>query len=259
MNDEVKDSLNEDDIFEVVISINDVAIDKNEIGLSLGYTEGNIPEHFSELIDEITSQIPQYCDIRAGYRLVDVERSPERNDGLLIGNKFFKLDKIVTGQLKKSEKAALFICTIGPGLETRSKQLLNSGDIMLSYLVDIAASVTAESVTNILHDKIKAQMQKSGLNVTNRYSPGYCNWSVSEQHLLFSFFPENFCEVSLTESALMIPIKSVSGIIGVGHEVKWKDYICDRCGIKDCTYRAVRLKSTDENKGKAKIILDIKK
>lgn len=128
-------------------------------------------------------------------------------------------------------------------MESWSKSLLNGGDIMLSYIVDIAASVTAESVTNLLHDRIKNEMLELGLNITNRYSPGYCNWSVAEQHLLFSFFPERFCGVTLTESALMIPIKSVSGIIGVGAGVKWKDYICDKCGVKDCTYRAIRLKT----------------
>lgn len=245
------DTYNNYEVNEVKIDINDFNIDKTEIELSLGYANGKIPDHFSEMIDEILPHVPEYCDIKAGYVLADVDKPSDKKDGLNIGGKFFKLDKIVTGQLKKSEKAALFLCTVGPGLEVWSKKLLNAGDIILSYIVDIAASVTAESVTDLLHDRIKENMLLSGLNVTNRYSPGYCNWSVSEQHLLFSFFPENFCGVKLTESALMIPIKSVSGLIGAGSEVKWKDYICDRCGIKDCTYRAVRLKSSADDKGKA--------
>lgn len=251
MNSLEDNSGNYHDIHEVRIDIGEVVIDKEEIGFSLGYTNGNIPDHFSEMIDEIIPEVPKYCEINAGYILADVNKPVGRNDGLNIGGKFFKLDKIVTGQLKKSEMAALFLCTIGPGPERWSKKLLNAGDIMLSYIVDVAASVTAESVTNLLHDRIKDDMLRSGLNITNRYSPGYCNWPVSEQHLLFSFFPDNFCGVTLTESALMIPIKSVSGIVGAGHEVKWKDYICDRCGVKDCTYRAIRLKSSAANKGKA--------
>jgi cobalamin-dependent methionine synthase I len=151
------------------------------------------------------------------------------------------MDKIVTGQIKKATQAAIFVCTIGPDMENWARELLKNGDPALGYIADVTASVAAETVTNVLHDHIAERMRARGLNVTNRYSPGYCNWSVSEQHLLFSLLPENFCGVVLSDSALMSPIKSVSGIIGVGEKVEWRDYICDRCGVKDCTYRATRL------------------
>lgn len=259
MNSMEDNSKNYKEIHEVKIDIGEIVIDKAEIGFSLGYSDGNIPDHFSEMIDEIIESIPQYCSIKAGYVLADVNIPTGRSDGLNIGGKFFKLDKIVTGQLKKSERAALFLCSLGQDLESWSKKLLKAGEIMLSYIVDVAASVTAESVTNLLHDRIKDDMMRTGMKITNRYSPGYCNWSVSEQHLLFSFFPENFCGVKLTESALMVPIKSVSGIVGIGRDVKWKEYICDRCGVKDCTYRVIRLKSTSGNKGKAVNISSEKK
>jgi cobalamin-dependent methionine synthase I len=126
-------------------------------------------------------------------------------------------------------------------METWAKNLSNEGDGALSYLVDTVASVTEEQAVDVLHDHIEKQMKIQGLKTTNRYSPGYCDWSVSEQHLLFSFFPVNFCGITLTESALMVPIKSVSGIIGVGTSVKRVDYTCDTCGMKDCTYRAIRV------------------
>jgi hypothetical protein len=230
----------EKDTFEVKINFRDLTVNKNDIELALGYTEGAIPVHFEEMVDDVLSQLPSHCEIQAGYRLLDVNKSDDRNDGLFVGDKFFKLHKIVTSQLRKSEKAALFISTIGPAMETWAKTLSTEGDIALSYLVDIVASVTEEQTTDVLQDHIEKQMQMRGLKITNRYSPGYCDWSVSEQHLLFSFFPVNFCGIVLTDSALMVPIKSVSGIIGVGTEVKKVNYTCDTCGMKDCTYRAYR-------------------
>jgi hypothetical protein len=122
---------------------------------------------------------------------------------------------------------------------------------VLSYIVDTIASVTEEQTTDVLHDHVGKQMQMQGLKITNRYSPGYCDWSVSEQHLLFSFFPVNFCGITLTESALMVPLKSVSGIIGIGKTVKRVDYSCDSCGLKDCTYRAIRVAQTKRSKFKS--------
>jgi cobalamin-dependent methionine synthase I len=152
--------------------------------------------------------------------------------------------QIVVSQFRKSEKAVLFVCTIGSGMETWAQKISSEGDPTLSYLVDTVASVTVEQATDVLHDHIGKHMMALGLKITNRYSPGYCDWLVSEQHLLFSFLPAHFCGITLTESALMIPIKSVSGIVGAGTAVKRVDYMCDTCGMKDCTYRVYRQEKT---------------
>jgi len=224
-------------VFEVKINCGDVKIDKSEIWLSLGYPTGIIPDQFQDMIEDIIAQLPNNCNIKAGYRIVDIDKPADRNDGLIAGGIFFNMDKIVTSQLKKSIEAAVFVCTIGPAMETWSKQLMNAGDPSTSYFVDTIASVTAETTANILHDHIGNKMKKLGLNFTNRYSPGYCNWSVSEQNILFSLLPPGFCGIAVSESSLMLPIKSVSGIIGIGTDVKWQNYICDKCGVKDCTYR----------------------
>jgi hypothetical protein len=231
----------EKDTFEVKIDFSDLTVSKNEIVSTLGYPDNTIPMHFEEMIEDILSQLSSYCKIQAGYRLLDVKKAKDRNDGLSIGGKFFKLQNIVTAQLRKSEKAALFICTIGPAMETWAKKLSTEGDATLSFMVDTVASITEEQAVDVLHDHIEKQMKMRGLKITNRYSPGYCNWAVSEQHLLFSFFPPKFCGITLTKSALMVPIKSVSGMIGVGTAVKRVDYTCDTCGVKDCTYRAIRV------------------
>jgi hypothetical protein len=241
------------DVFEMAINFDDLTIDKKEIELTLGYTENKIPKHFSELIDDILKELPKRCNIKAGYRILGIKKPADKIDGLIIADKFFKMDKIVTGQIKKSEKAALFVCMIGPEMEKWSKQLLINGDPAMSYLVDCVASITVENVTDYLHDHIEREMTKSGLKITNRYSPGYCNWSVSEQHLLFSLLPEKFCGITLTESALMLPIKSVSGVIGIGSNVKRKEYKCDSCGVKDCTYRANRSMRVDKKNVKEKL------
>ena len=238
------------DVYEVRLDFKDIIISTDEIALSLGYDDGMIPEHFREMVDEILSQVPRRCKIKAGYRILDLKKPIERNDGIFIDEIFFKMDRILTSQLRKAEKAAVFVCSIGTGMETWAKQMLRTGEPAMSYFVDTIASVTTENVTDLLHDRIAQKMSEHGLKITNRYSPGYCNWPVSEQHLLFSLLPQNFCGITLTESALMLPIKSVSGVIGIGESVEWKEYICDRCGMKDCTYRAKRLKIY--NAGKVK-------
>ena len=238
----------EKDVFEVKINIQDLILSKEKIGDSLGYSNSQIPSHFEMMINNILQQLPKRCEIRAGYRLLDVNKPHDKKDGLFIAGHFFKMEKIVTNQLKEAQKVALFVCTIGLEMENWTRQLLNNNEPTLSYLVDTIASETVENATDLLYDFIDKKMSDSGLKITNRYSPGYCNWPVSEQHLLFSLLPKNFCGITLTESALMLPIKSISGVIGVGEKVKRMDYFCDRCGVKDCTYRIILSRRTEHTK-----------
>lgn len=229
----------EQNIFDVKIAVENLTVKRSEIERNLGYLENSTPDYFSDMIDDIINQLPNFCEINVGYSILNA--SIASKDGLNIEGLFFNLDKIVTSQLKKSEQVALFVCTIGDKMERWSKELLMESDPTKSFIVDNVASATVENVTNVLHDFIGDKMLEKDLHITNRYSPGYCNWSVAEQKLLFSLLPKNFCDVKLSESALMLPIKSVSGIIGIGKEVEWREYLCDTCGVKDCTHRIKRL------------------
>ena len=73
-----------------------------------------------------------------------------------------------------------------------------------------------------------------GYGVSHPYSPGYCGWHVTQQQLLFSCLPEFPCGVRLSDSSLMSPIKSVSGIIAYGPCIVKRKYGCELCGKADC-------------------------
>lgn len=88
-----------------------------------------------------------------------------------------------------------------------------------------------------IQDEMEQHLRQYGLNITDRYSPGYCGWNVDEQQKLFSLFPDKFCGVTLTPHSLMQPVKSVSGIIGIGPEVSRKGYTCNVCDMANCIYR----------------------
>jgi hypothetical protein len=94
-------------------------------------------------------------------------------------------------------------------------------------------------VANQIHQHIKNIAGVSGMKITNRYSPGYCSWNVSEQKKLFSLLPEGCCGITLSASSLMSPIKSISGIIGMGRSVEFKEYVCEICSMKDCIFRQI--------------------
>jgi hypothetical protein len=229
------------DVFEVLIDGTHLLVNKQEIVRSIGYSAREIPEYFNTMIERILPQLSKRCAIRAGYSVLEAKKLKDRNDGFYVGETFFTTKKIVANRLKNAEQAACFICTIGPQMESWAARLFREGETVMGHLVDTVATAAVENVADMLHEHLGRKMRERGLGVTNRYSPGYCGWSVSEQHALFSLFPVDFCGVNLTESALMKPIKSVSGMIGIGRAVKYARYTCEQCGENDCTYRAFRL------------------
>ena len=89
--------------------------------------------------------------------------------------------------------------------------------------------------------RIRSDAEERGLGATRRFSPGYCGWSVAEQQELFSFLPDAFCGVTLTPSSLMIPVKTVSGIVGLGPGVVRSAYHCHVCDDDRCYHRRIEL------------------
>ena len=149
----------------------------------------------------------------------------------------FDMGKIILHQLKGSEAYALFIATAGTEYESYLQRLKNEGDMVRVYIADALGSVIAEKTADMLETCLQESINKLGWHHTNRFSPGYCGWHVSQQQLLFPLFQGHTCGVRLTDSSLMLPIKSVSGIIGLGKEVRRLDYTCGLCNFEKCYKR----------------------
>jgi hypothetical protein len=206
----------------------------------MGYQPGQAPEPIPQLINEVLDTAHDLCDIRGGY-IIKQDIEVDRDEKIMrINGTEFEVKKIITNQLRKMDAAALFVCTAGSGIGDYSKELMHEGDFIKGYIADVVGSEIVESAMDKIQADLEMQMESRGLHITDRYSPGYCGWSVAEQHKLFSFFPKDFCGITLTASSLMQPIKSVSGVIGVGENVRRKGYVCNMCDMVNCIYREKR-------------------
>ena len=149
----------------------------------------------------------------------------------------FDMGKIILRQLRGSEAYALFICTSGVEYEAYQQRLMREGDMVRVFIADALGSVIAERCADRMEQHLQESIDKLGWHHTNRFSPGYCGWHVSQQQMLFPLFEGHTCDVRLTDSSLMLPIKSVSGIIGLGPQVRHLDYTCGLCNFEKCYKR----------------------
>lgn len=150
----------------------------------------------------------------------------------------FQVGHIISRGLNKSKQFAIFVASVGPEYTAWTAELSQKGDVFVNFVVDCIGSAIVESVADYMEKCLQTELDLNGLKRTNRFSPGYCGWHVKEQHMLFSLFPEkNPCQIELTDSSLMIPIKSVSGVIGIGTDVRYLPYSCNLCNFAMCYKR----------------------
>jgi len=225
-------------IREISYSLSELKLDVEYLSAMLGFPDGDLTESFGEYVAQAIQEAESLCDIRGAFRFSENSGFSANNSHILIDGLEFGIGKTVAKELRDTTSAALFICTIGQGISRRSQDLLAGDDPVLGYIFDLLGSMIVESATDQLQMEIKRMALSEGLLITNRYSPGYCNWSVADQHKLFSFFPKDCCGINLTDSALMHPIKSVSGIIGLGADVSFREYTCNLCSQVDCFHRS---------------------
>lgn len=232
------------EIKEFSFEFNELNVSVSDIEFFIGESP-DLNEYLFDLINQALSEAPDLCEIKGGWRFFDSIGIQNEKNLILVGGKKFEVGKIVSTQLKKSASAALFLCTAGEKISAKSKELMAGGKMMEGYILDIIGSVTVERAMDKIQDFLWAEMKVFGMGISDRFSPGYCDWDVAGQQKLFSLFPANFCGVTLSESSMMNPIKSVSGIIGIGKELRQKGYQCNQCDDKKCLYGRIKRRTTE--------------
>jgi len=221
-------------------TFSDLRLNSGQIEKVMGYKEGESHEVISELVQKVMKEAESDFRIRAEYTLFPVAKFDETGKSVEINNLVFNLRKIVYGQIKKSDSIAVFLCTAGEETGIRSRRAMKNGDLLTGYIYDVIGSEIAEAAADLMQDNLREAMASEGKKITNRYSPGYCGWDVAEQHKLFQLMADNYCGIQLNTSALMDPEKSVSGFIGIGEHVRYNQYTCGLCEMKDCIYRKTK-------------------
>jgi hypothetical protein len=213
-----------------------LGLDAAMVAREMGYATGDVPEEAAAplnralaaslpLIVPQTMWLPLPCEVDA------------RADTLRVDGTTFAVGRIVRAHLKSIRAVALFVATIGTSLEQKARAIMKSGDMLEGYMMDAVGSAAAEACTDQAEAAIRAEAEAAGWKITNRLSPGYCEWPTQDQGKLFDLLPGHPCDICLTDSCLMTPIKSVSGVIGLGPDARYLDYMCSVCTLTTCYKR----------------------
>lgn len=146
---------------------------------------------------------------------------------------------------ERAHHMALFAATVGPDVVTKISALFTKSEFALGSLLDSAASNGTDLISHVLEKKYLAEMNRLGQSfkdtVVMAYSPGYCGWHISAQKPLFEYLQPSKIGLSLRDSFLMEPLKSISGVLIAGppeiHAIEAVYPFCKECKSRPCRDR----------------------
>lgn len=213
-----------------------IDIDSQQVLRIIGYREDyEPPARIACLVDEYVENVHQLIEPLYSYVIRDIELV--YGSGAVIEGWITFGSEVVAGLLEQCKQAAIFVVTIGDYLEEMVTWLAEDGMVLQATVLDAIGSSAVEQVADFVQDRIKAIADAQGLYASRRFSPGYCDWNVDQQRMVFQAMNGDTAGVSLTEGCLMLPQKSISGIIGIGsHDVENYNP-CKTCDKSDCPGR----------------------
>ena len=168
----------------------------------------------------------------AAPRCVWQEFVPREQPALLVG-------RDIAAHMDGCTSFVLLGVTLGEGID-RAVRRAGIGDVAAAMAADALASALAEQAADIAQAQLRAALLAQGRYCTPRYSPGYGDWPLEVQPLIERLLdlPKNL-GVTVTESNLMLPRKSVTALLGVSeHAVKGKMAGCAACALHGrCEFR----------------------
>ena len=186
----------------------------------------------------ITEFMPLYnnaikiANPKAAYKLVFIDEKAE--DSVVI-NGVKLTSEALRKNLENVQRVFVYVATCGREFENIK---IDKDDFLAEYWLDAIKEMVLGCTRKYMNDYIK---NKYKLNRVSSMCPGSADanvWPIQQQKPLFSLLPEvtNTIGVELTESYLMIPNKSVSGII---FETDKDFHSCQLCHRENCSSRTV--------------------
>jgi len=223
-----------------------VAMDRERIAVALGYpTPEAVSARVRDSLPALIGETVDRADPKAAVLIGAVREV--RVDVIQIADGPAFHGRLLAKAIEPATKAALFALTIGQKITDWITEL-SERDIWTSFIVDAIASELVESLADHLQDRVAEELRAHNLFCGLRYSPGYCDWPIGELPTLLSHVGSERIGISLTEGGMMVPKKSIAGLIGFGQDADAVRFNpCDECPRTDCDHR----RSTEDMWGDA--------
>ena len=204
----------------------ELELDYSEVYRYLGYRKG-IPEgEVKEVVERCVGELVAQAELRSvarRFRIGDMELE----------------SRALARNMRGCDEAYLMAATIGFAMDRLAARASAIGRMSRAVIYQAAGAMLIESYCDALNRKLKEEAAAEGKFLRPRFSPGYGDLPLAIQPELFRVLEvQKNTGITLTESLLMMPTKSVTALIGVSTEDSHcLIQGCESCGKRDCSFR----------------------
>lgn len=196
--------------------------------------QNEINGELKNTFEEVEKEICGLFSYKACYRRMKI--TYENGEPLL---PFRTKSKALSKLLENCDEIIIFTATIGLELDRYIAKQQRISPVK-ALLANAYGAERIENLCDTFCEDIKNQLQSENKFITRRFSPGYGDFPLESQKEMFALLdPNRQIGVSLNESLLMSPSKSVTAIMGIKSE-KCKNISankCNECSNKNCVFR----------------------
>lgn len=207
----------------------DLVIDKNEVLRYLGYGSKKVDEITNDMIDNCVDEILELIKTNFVYNIYEIKK---KNRNIFLKNSTLKLEgEDIYSHLQNSQKCAIMAVTLGSEVDRRIKYYSKS-DLTKSIVFDALATTAVEALCDRVEAVIKKIALNNGYTTTSRYSPGYGDLPIEIQPKILNLLDTSkHIGLTVTDSCILIPRKSVTALIGIGKDLKTQPTSCKNCTV----------------------------
>lgn len=232
--------------------LTDIQIKINAHGLVLAMHHGRkTPPKLVEQIQEAIEQAQTLLQPQAVYKWVSVLSVIEKEVILAPGGLAHDIPITIglhSDLMHKAELALVSVVTIGDQMDKYIRELNKSGLILESYLFDSIGVEALAQAGKAVHRLAETEADSRGWGVGDALAPGsFKGWPIEGQINLCALLPLEQINVKLNNDGVLIPFKSVSGLIGIGpgYQSKKVGSVCRFCEHADTCWRRRDLEAQD--------------
>ncbi|MDQ2086612.1 methionine synthase [Herbivorax sp. ANBcel31] len=192
---------------------------KPDIGLiltRLGYkkTVTVISKEYRQKINSMIEEGLALCDIKGIYGRYKI-KSHEHN-GIKIFDDIFFESKNLSKLLKNSFEVVLMATTVGDDITKKIHSEIKSENADFALILDSLGSQIVDGGLDWMVEFINKEIRREGKKLTgNRYSPGYGDFLLSNQKIIYDILNLKKLDIEITQKYMLVPEKSVIAIAGI--------------------------------------------
>ena len=180
----------------------------------IGYSKIRLPDDtIMQMIKEACEKLMEVIKPQAIFEEFDLSFESQNEKNIISFADVCFESKDLARNLHNCDKIYLLACTIGPQVDSiiRREQTLNAA---MAAILQGAGAMFIEKLVDLSNMQIKMDAQRNGRITKPRYSPGYGDVPLSCQKDFFRLLPCTRIGLTLMDTLIMAPEKSVTAYIG---------------------------------------------